>query len=277
MVSSFSLALLLVSAASTLLVRADVVPDTPATGTAGSTCSITWTGDSSSSSNWSDMAIEFMTGDNFDMVFLTTVATGLDGTKSGSYSWTCPEVNPYSAIYFYQFISPVESGNPVWTTRFAIASSSGETTTPPNSTQPDGEAIPWGTGALVDASSVSAVPSFASGVTSGSVPATSATASASVSSSSSIAAASSVSTSATSAASASKSASKSAGVVTVSGNTSGAAGAKTTATSVSTTGADEAASTPSSANAGLVLAVDARVWTATFGVISSAVAVALFL
>ncbi|KAJ3918703.1 hypothetical protein F5877DRAFT_41974 [Lentinula edodes] len=235
MVSSFSLAFLLVSAASTLLVRADVVPDTPATGTAGSTCSITWTGDSSS--NWSDMAIEFMTGDNFNMVFLTTVATGLDGTKSGSYSWTCPEVNPYSAIYFYQFISPVESGNPVWTTRFAIASSSGETTTPPNSTQPDGEAIPWGTGALVDASSVSAVPSFASGVTSGSVPATSATASASVSSSSSIAAASSVSTSAASA----------------------------------------TASTPSSANAGLVLAVDARVWAATFGVISSAVAVALFL
>ncbi|KAJ4473327.1 hypothetical protein C8J55DRAFT_537101 [Lentinula edodes] len=270
MVSSFSLALLLASAASTLLVQADLVPDTPSTGTAGSTCSITWAGDSSSSSNWSDMAIEFMTGDNFDMVFLTTVATGLDGTKSGSYSWTCPEVNPYSAIYFYQFISPVESGNPVWTTRFAIASSSGETTTPPNSTQPDGEAIPWGTGALVDASSVSAVPSFASGVTSGSVPATSASASASVSSSSSIAAVSSVSTSAASA-------SKSAGVVTVSGNTSGAAGAKTTTTSISTTGADEAASTPSSANAGLVLAVDARVWTATFGVISSAMALALFL
>ncbi|KAJ4474936.1 hypothetical protein J3R30DRAFT_3294756 [Lentinula aciculospora] len=243
MVSSFSLAILL---ASTLLVRADVVPDTPATGKAGSTCSISWAGDSSSSTNWSNMAIELMTGDNFDMVFLTTVATGLDGTKSGSYSWTCPEVNPYSAIYFYQFVSPLETGNPVWTTRFAIASSSGETTTPPNSTQSDGEAIPWGTGALVDASSASSAPSFASGVTSGSVPAATTTASSSSSS------AAVVSTSASGSITTTR---QSTGVTTVSGNTSAT----------------------TSANAGLGLAIDARVWTAAIGVVSSAVAIALFL
>ncbi|KAJ3786756.1 hypothetical protein GGU11DRAFT_69062 [Lentinula aff. detonsa] len=268
MVSLFSFVVLSAAAASTLLARADIVPDTPSTGNAGSTCSITWTGDSSSSSNWSNMAIEFMTGDNFDMVFLTTVATGLDGTKSGSYSWTCPEVTIYSAIYFYQFISPAETGDPVWTTRFAIASSSGETTTPPNSTQPDGETIAWGNGALVNPSSASAAPSFASGVTSGSVPATSA----SVSSSSSSAI--TTTTPATTTASARGTTS----VVTVSGNTSGAASAKTV-TPVVTTGADQAAATSSSANAnaGLGLAVDARMWSAAIGVMSTAMTLALFL
>lgn len=108
-----------------------------------------------------------MTGSNYNMVFMTSayrnvlsvtklneipsvpstaVATGLvldlnfllppnanetpqDGTKDGTFSWTCPQVNPYSDIYFYQFVSPLETSNPQWTTRFAIASSSGATST----------------------------------------------------------------------------------------------------------------------------------------------------
>ncbi|KAJ3774517.1 hypothetical protein FB446DRAFT_664953 [Lentinula raphanica] len=271
MVSSFSFVVLLAATAFTQLARADVVPNTPSTGKAGSTCTITWSGDSNSTSNWSNMAIEFMTGDNFDMVFLTTVATGLDGTKSGTYSWTCPDVTIYSAIYFYQFISPAEVENPVWTTRFAIASASGDTTTPPNDTQPDGEAIPWGKGALVDASSASAAPAFASGVTvtSGSIPATTASSSSSVSSvatTKSGSASSSVTTS---------SAHGTTSTVKVSGNTSGAAGAKTS--SAAATDADQAAATSASANAGLGLAVDGRVWTAVVGVVSSAMAIALFL
>ncbi|KAF9058783.1 hypothetical protein BDP27DRAFT_1240276 [Rhodocollybia butyracea] len=135
MVSLFSLSIIL---AGSILARADVLPSTPNTANAGSTCVITWAGDTNSTSNWSNMAIEFMTGDNEAMVFLTTVATGLDGTTSGSYSWKCPEVEPYSAIYFYQFISPLETENKAWTTRFAIASPSGTTTAPPNATQPDG-------------------------------------------------------------------------------------------------------------------------------------------
>ncbi|KAJ3754068.1 hypothetical protein EV360DRAFT_52354 [Lentinula raphanica] len=241
MVPSFSFVVLLAATAFTQLARADVVPNTPSTGKAGSTCTITWSGDSNSTSNWSNMAIEFMTGDNFDMVFLTTVATGLDGTKSGTYSWTCPDVTIYSAIYFYQFISPTEVENPVWTTRFAIASASGDTTTPPNDTQPDGEAIPWGKGALVDASSASAAPAFASGVTvtSGSIPATTASSSSSVSS--------------------------------VATTKSGSASSSVTTSSA------HAAATSASANAGLGLAVDGRVWTAVVGVMSSAMAIALFL
>jgi len=264
MVSSFSLAILL---ASTLLVRAQVTPNTPITGKAGSTCSISWSGDSNSTSNWSNMAIELMTGDNFNMVFLTTVTTGQDGTKDGSFTWTCPQVTPYSAIYFYQFISPTESSDPQWTTRFAIASSSGTTTTPTNTTQPNGDQIAWGTGALVDASSASAAPAFASGATSGSVPATSALPSSALPSSSASGSGSlttpKTSTTATS--------------IVGGGNTKGAAGASTTPVSAGTgTDSNNAAAT-SASNAGLGLAVDARVWTTAFGVVSSAMGLALFL
>ncbi|KAF9068395.1 hypothetical protein BDP27DRAFT_1224314 [Rhodocollybia butyracea] len=273
MISSFSLAILLASVTTTL-VRADVFPSTPNTANAGTTCTINWTGDSNSTSNWSNMAIELMTGDNFNMVFLTTVATGQDGTKDGSFSWTCPQVNPFSAIYFYQFVSPLETSNPQWTTRFAIASSSGATTAPPNSTQPDGEKIPWGTGALVDATA-SAPPSFASGITSGSVPADSTTATTSSKSTSSSGTASGTA-SGTSGATTSTPAPPSATIV--GGNTSGAAGNKVTSTiTASPTSGASNSTTSSNSNSGLGLAVDGTVWTSAFGVISSAMVLSLFL
>lgn len=91
-----------------------------------------------------------MTGSNFKMTKLATVATGLDGTDSSktSISFTCPEVSPYSAIYFYQY-SLGGSGSPAWTTRWTIADANGQSTTPTHATQTDGQAIPWGTGKLV--------------------------------------------------------------------------------------------------------------------------------
>ncbi|KAG6824414.1 hypothetical protein H0H92_006941 [Tricholoma furcatifolium] len=144
-----------------VLVQADVFPDYPAGDlqTTGQTCRIAWQGDTNSTTAWKDMTIELMTGDNYDMVHLTTVATGQDGTVDGSYSWTCPGVTPNAAIYFYQFRSP-HTSNYEWTTRFAIASSSGQVTSPPNSTQPDGAQIPWGTGALLDPSIAVPAPTF---------------------------------------------------------------------------------------------------------------------
>lgn len=49
------------------------------------------------------MSIELMTGDNQNFVHLAWVAHGLDGTTGdGSYTWTCPTVDPASKIYFYR-------------------------------------------------------------------------------------------------------------------------------------------------------------------------------
>lgn len=50
-----------------------------------------------------------MSGSNDNMSTVATVASGLDGTDSSlsPYNWTCPEVDPYSAIYFYQVCCPV--------------------------------------------------------------------------------------------------------------------------------------------------------------------------
>ncbi|KAK7440406.1 hypothetical protein VKT23_017044 [Stygiomarasmius scandens] len=160
MVASF-FALLIASAPA--LVSAIVTPSSPGPGDvfkAGSDCKLTWKADSQSTSQWKDMAIELMTGDNFHMVHITTVTTGQDGTADGQFTFTCPEVTPNSAIYFYQFSSPSTS-DLTWTTRFTIAGADGSTSEPSNSTQPDGSAIPWGTGALVDPSKGSAAPDFA--------------------------------------------------------------------------------------------------------------------
>ncbi|RDB14693.1 hypothetical protein Hypma_016310 [Hypsizygus marmoreus] len=160
---SSSLWILLIFA---LLARADVFPNEPAGGIyrSGTTCRIGWAGDTTSSTAWKDMTIQLMTGDNFNMVHITTVATGRDGTVDGSFSWICPEVTPNSAIYFYQFRSP-HTPNYQWTTRFTIASSTGQTTPPSENIQPDGAHIPWGTGALKDPSAAVPAPVFPSPTT----------------------------------------------------------------------------------------------------------------
>jgi len=94
------------------------------------------------------------------------VATGLDGTKDGVFQFTCPEVDPYSAIYFYQFTAP-NAEEKTWATRFTILSPTGESVPPPNARQPgtNGAAIPWGVGKLVDASLAVPPPAYLQGGT----------------------------------------------------------------------------------------------------------------
>ncbi|KAI0766169.1 hypothetical protein BD413DRAFT_462058, partial [Trametes elegans] len=114
----------------------------------GENCTFTWTPDPSGV--WKQTDVELMTGPNLAMVFLTSASVAsFDGTDASltSFSFPCPEVDPNSAIYFYQFTSPA-APDKFWTTRFTIADAQGNSTPPPNATQPDGQQIPWGTGKL---------------------------------------------------------------------------------------------------------------------------------
>jgi len=154
----------LLAIAAPLLTRADVTPSEPGPGDvfkAGQTCQTTWLADTDSPNVWKDMSIELMTGTNLQMVHLTTIASGQDGTVGGKFEFPCPEVNPYSAIYFYQF-SSLHTTVKTWTTRFTIASPDGQSVDPPNATQPASngtiENIPWGVGALVDTSKATPPP-----------------------------------------------------------------------------------------------------------------------
>ncbi|KAI9458409.1 hypothetical protein BJY52DRAFT_429876 [Lactarius psammicola] len=146
-----------------LVALADPTPSEPAPGeifNEGSTCHVAWTPDASGV--WKTLNIELMTGDNINMVHLTTVAT-VDGTVSpGTFDYPCPAVTLQSAVYFYQFTSPA-APNRTWTGRFAIADSTGATVPPPNSVQPNGQPIPWGTGALADPSKAVPAPSYLTG------------------------------------------------------------------------------------------------------------------
>lgn len=145
------------------LVRADVSPTEPAPGdifNEGSPCTITWGGDTNSTTNWKNMAIQLMAGSNLAMEPMTTVATNQDGTVSGTFTFTCPAVTPNSAIYFYQFTAPATSGI-AWTGRFTIASANGQSTPPANSNQPGtNQPIPWGNASLADPSTAIPPPSF---------------------------------------------------------------------------------------------------------------------
>ncbi|KAF9454415.1 hypothetical protein P691DRAFT_808555 [Macrolepiota fuliginosa MF-IS2] len=165
MVSSSVFALITVLA-SALVARADVVPSEPSPGAVyreGQTCPIVWEADPDSPTAWKNMNIELMTGDNFDMQHLTTVATNQDGTVNGRFQFPCPGVTINAPIYFYQFTSP-SATDKTWTTRFTIASTSGQTVPAPNATQPgSGEAIPWGVGALTNPAGGVPPPSGAGG------------------------------------------------------------------------------------------------------------------
>lgn len=157
MFAALALAVLVSTAA--LFVHADPDPTNPGPGDVfieGQACTMTWTPDTTGV--WKTMIIQLKTGDNFNMVNLTTVGTvdGTDATKT-SFSYPCPQVTPHSPIYFYQFSSPASSNNS-WTGRFTITDTASDIVPAANSTQPDGSAIPWGTGKLVSStSSTSAV------------------------------------------------------------------------------------------------------------------------
>ena len=120
--------------------------------------------------------LDLMSGSNSNMTLVANVAEDLDGTDPSlsPYTWTCPDVDPYSTIYFYQFNAAADKSSPAWTTRFTvrtpvkkdrsrspltdlvaqITSSAGETTAPPHNKQPNGDSIPWGIGAMRSGSSV---------------------------------------------------------------------------------------------------------------------------
>ncbi|KAJ7089790.1 hypothetical protein B0H15DRAFT_779812 [Mycena belliarum] len=152
-----------VLASSAVLVQAIVQPNEPAPGTVfkqGATCHIAWgPDDTGSKTDWKGMAIELMTGPNNPMIHVTTVAQNQDGSVAGNFDYPCPEVNPNSDIYFYQFSSPAV-GNFTWTGRFTIAAADGSTTPPTETEQSATGPIKWGKGALVDAASAVAAPSF---------------------------------------------------------------------------------------------------------------------
>jgi len=169
----FSATLIACSVSLARLALADPFPLEPSADSVydeGSTCSVGWMVDPTGL--WTTMNIELMSGSNEDMIHLKTVGT-VDGTIAtlpnetfAEFDYPCLDVTPNSAIYFYQFSSPLFA-DLLWTTRFTIAGPQGQTTPPPNQTQPDGEAIPWGDGALVDPSQGDAPPPRGTAIGSG--------------------------------------------------------------------------------------------------------------
>ncbi|PLW49158.1 hypothetical protein PCASD_02985 [Puccinia coronata f. sp. avenae] len=163
---------------------AGVVPTAPGPGQIfqeGGNCTLSWNLDTTN--KWTSFTVDLMSGSNTAMQPVTNVFKDRDGTKGDtSYSWKCPNVTPNSAIYFYQFTQA--GADTTWTTRFTIASSSGETTPPANSVQPGGAAIPWGVGRLEGAEAATntptTTPSTSANITALNTPTANATASTNV-------------------------------------------------------------------------------------------------
>jgi hypothetical protein len=66
-----------------LVARADVTPSEPGPGSvynAGSTCTVSWEGDKDSTTAWKDMSIQLMTGNNFEMIHLSSEFSCLSGS-----------------------------------------------------------------------------------------------------------------------------------------------------------------------------------------------------
>ncbi|GAA5909604.1 hypothetical protein JCM6882_003471 [Rhodosporidiobolus microsporus] len=149
------LSLLLTSTALPLLAHGAIVALEPSSASqvfrAGENCSFSW--DYDVGGTWTAMDVDLMSGNNWEMVNVTRVASGIDGTKGDkSFEFECPEVDPPAPIYFYQFTLNGES--PVWTTRFTLAAENGTTVDAPNATQPDGSDVPWGVGHIVNGTSL---------------------------------------------------------------------------------------------------------------------------
>ncbi|WWD15648.1 hypothetical protein CI109_100070 [Kwoniella shandongensis] len=206
------------------LSSATITPTSPDGATVvkvGQEINALWTTDSTD--GWNNVEIQLMTGDNFNMVPLATVASGIDGTTATSYSFVAPDVTPYSKIYFLQFSNAGNATALTWTTRFTIAGADGSTTEPTNSTVYSGTNVQWGTGTLLSAVSNSTTSSSSNSSSSATSP--SAAASSQVSS-----AVASASDSATASSPASASASgSSAAAVSAASSTAAAAAASTTA------------------------------------------------
>jgi hypothetical protein len=91
---------------------------------AGNNCTIKWDVAEGDTQPWSTFSIDLMSGSNSNMSLVVNVANSLDGTDTtlSPFNWTCPEVDPYSATYFYQFTSGSDSTMKQWTTRFTVRS-----------------------------------------------------------------------------------------------------------------------------------------------------------
>ncbi|GAA5844103.1 hypothetical protein JCM5353_001089 [Sporobolomyces roseus] len=133
------------------LVNSAITPTSPGGGTevfvAGQECSFEWEADSTGT--WKSFDVDLMSGSNFEMVNVTRVAVGIDGTSGETkHSFRCPEVEPPAPIYFYQFT--LDNKDPLWTQRFTITAN-GSIVEASNATQPDGTTpVPWGVGSLVN-------------------------------------------------------------------------------------------------------------------------------
>ncbi|KAK4705952.1 hypothetical protein P7C70_g231, partial [Phenoliferia sp. Uapishka_3] len=186
---------LAIIAAAASIANAAVVPLTPNTANVGAECLIKYTPDTTGT--WTNATVLLRSGPNLAMTTVTPVLEGLllagrqdilhlqrgcrgwdylgnahitysfllhsDATTGGEIVWTCPDVTPNAAIYFYEF--NIDGTNNTWTTRFTIASSTGATTTPTNSTTTSGTTVAWGNGVLAPDATVSTA--SVSGVTSG--------------------------------------------------------------------------------------------------------------
>ncbi|KAK4515240.1 Peptidyl-prolyl cis-trans isomerase fpr2 [Mucor velutinosus] len=135
-------------------VEAAVSPTYPSPGTIqieGQSYDITWTFDGKDPKT--TYTIDFMTGSNDAQTKLQTVATKVPANQL-KYSFVAPQVSPNSAIYFFMFTG--SDGVSAWTTRFGIAGADGKLVAETEKTQPNGDAIPWGTGKLLSGAAVSA-------------------------------------------------------------------------------------------------------------------------
>ncbi|KZV75194.1 hypothetical protein PENSPDRAFT_624991 [Peniophora sp. CONT] len=137
--------------------------------TAGQNCTIQWT--TAAGPAWDGFDIDLMSGSNTNMTLVTNVTQGVDATNASAspFNWTCPEVEPYGKIYFYQFTSKSNSSDKQWTTRFTIQSPDGQSEPPAHVSQGYGQygTVPWGQGHLANSSTsepetVASVDSFSS-------------------------------------------------------------------------------------------------------------------
>ncbi|KAL9537364.1 hypothetical protein MBANPS3_011843 [Mucor bainieri] len=131
-------------------VEAAVSPTYPSPGTIqveGQSYDITWTFDGK------DPKTTYTIGSNDVQTKLETVATKVPASQL-KYSFVAPQVSPNSAIYFFMFTG--SDGVSAWTTRFGIAGADGKLVAETEKTQPNGDAIPWGTGKLLSGAAVNA-------------------------------------------------------------------------------------------------------------------------
>ncbi|KAF8757643.1 Ser-Thr-rich glycosyl-phosphatidyl-inositol-anchored membrane family [Rhizoctonia solani] len=126
----------------------------------GQQCSIKW--DADATGTWKDMSIQLMTVKGEYIDALIAIAQNIDATDAtkNTYTYTCPDVTPNSQIYFYQFSSPSDPKNLLWTTRWTCERRN-HTTKRNYSAQWD--KIGWGKGALVDPSTAVPAPAYLAG------------------------------------------------------------------------------------------------------------------